>query len=42
MSAALKPARRKITAYQIFGWTPLLVTVIGANIVVVLSILSQR
>lgn len=42
MSAELKPARNKITAYQIFGWTPLLVTAIGANIVVALSIISQR
>jgi hypothetical protein len=42
MSTATKPARKKITAYQVFGWTPLLVTTIGAGIVVVLSVMSQR
>jgi hypothetical protein len=42
MSTATKPKRKKITAYQLFGWTPLLVTAVGANIVVVLSVMSQR
>lgn len=42
MSAQTKPARKKVTAYQLFGWAPLLVTAIGAGIVVALSVMSQR
>jgi hypothetical protein len=42
MNSAIKPAPKKITAYQLFGWTPLLVTTIGAGIVVALSVMSQR
>jgi len=42
MSTAMKPERKKITAYQLFGWTPLLVTAVGANIVVALSVMSQK
>jgi len=37
-----KTARsKKITAYQIFGWTPLLITTVSAGIVVVLSVLRD-
>jgi hypothetical protein len=42
MSTTTKPERKKVTAYQLFGWTPLLVTTIGAGIVVALSVISQR
>jgi hypothetical protein len=42
MSTTTKPVRKKITAYQVFGWTPLAVTAIGASIVVALSVMSQR
>jgi len=42
MSRAMKPERKKITAYQLFGWAPLLVTAVGANIVVALSVMSQK
>lgn len=42
MSTATKPARHKITTYQLFGWVPLLVTTIGAGIVVALSVMSQK
>jgi hypothetical protein len=42
MSRAMKPERKKITAYQLFGWAPLLVTGLGASIVVLLSVMSQR
>jgi hypothetical protein len=41
MSTATKPARKKITAYQLFGWTPLAITTIGAGIVVVISVLRD-
>jgi hypothetical protein len=39
MNSALKPARKKITAYQLFGWTPLLITVVGATMVVAFSVI---
>jgi hypothetical protein len=42
MSTTTKPERKKVTAYQLFGWTPLLVTTIGAGIVVAVSVISQR
>jgi hypothetical protein len=42
MSTTTKPERKKVTAYQLFGWTPLLVTTIGAGIVVALSVMSQK
>lgn len=42
MSTATKPERKKITAYQLFGWVPLLVTALGATIVVALSVMSQK
>jgi hypothetical protein len=41
MSTAIKPARKKISAYQLFGWTPLAITMIGASIVVALSVLRD-
>jgi hypothetical protein len=41
MTTATKPARKKITAYQLFGWTPLAITTIGAGIVVALSVLRD-
>jgi hypothetical protein len=42
MTTEVKSAPKKITAYQLFGWTPLLVTALGAGIVVVLSVMSQK
>lgn len=41
MTTATKPERKKITAYQLFGWTPLLITTVGASIVVALSVLRD-
>jgi hypothetical protein len=41
MSAETKPVKKKITAYQFFGWTPLLITMVGAGIVVAISVSSQ-
>lgn len=41
MSAATKSSKKKITAYQLLGWTPLLLVTIGAGIVVALSVISD-
>jgi hypothetical protein len=40
MSAETKPVKKKITPYLLFGWTPLLVTMVGAGIVVAISVLQ--
>jgi len=41
MNSALKPTRKKITAYQVFGWVPLLITVVGATTVVAFSVIRD-
>ncbi|CAM8629295.1 hypothetical protein [Candidatus Planktophila dulcis] len=41
MNTEIKSERKKITAYQVFGWTPLAITAIGAGIVVFLSVLRD-
>lgn len=41
MNTTTKSASKKITAYQVFGWTPLFITVVGATVVVALSIIRD-
>ena len=41
MDSALKSARKKITAYQLLGWVPLLITVVGATTVVAFSVIRD-
>jgi hypothetical protein len=41
MSTSTESISKKITAYQLLGWTPLLLTIIGATTVVVLSVISD-
>ncbi|WP_426852140.1 hypothetical protein [Candidatus Planktophila dulcis] len=41
MSTPMKTAPKKITAYQLLGWTPLAITAVGAGIVVFLSVLRD-
>jgi hypothetical protein len=41
MSTATKTPGKKITAYQLFGWVPLLITVVGATTIVALSVISD-
>jgi hypothetical protein len=40
MTTETRTVKKKITAYQLFGWTPLLVTMVGAGIVVAISVLQ--
>jgi hypothetical protein len=37
----MKPESKSISAYQLLGWIPLLLTTASAGVVVVLSILSD-
>jgi hypothetical protein len=41
MSKINTSASKKITPYQLLGWTPLFITMVGATVVVALSVLRD-
>lgn len=41
MNEVASTSKGSISAYRIFGWVPLLVTVIGATSVVIVSVLRD-
>lgn len=41
MSEVAKSSTRSFTPYQLLGWTPLLITVVGATAVVIASVLRD-
>lgn len=42
MSEVATTSKRSFSAYQLFGWVPLMVTVLGATVVVVASFLRDN
>lgn len=41
MSEVVNASKRSITLYQLFGWVPLMLTGIGATVVVIASVLRD-